>query len=245
MSDREGGPLGRIEVSRSAAASVYERIRTMILGNEIAPGEKLNIDQLARQLGVSQTPVREAMQRLEGDQLVVARRPRGYATTQLLDEAGLRHMFEVRLLLEPWCARAAAVDRAANPGAAMLREIDRFAGEVEGEPRQLMSAHDSRFHELVLSAVDNPFLTSAFRQMHPHLHLFRLYPADIDGEHTIGEHQRIARAIAAADPDEAERAMRAHLLNALERFSVGVAGSAPSLAGVRPGPVRREAVDAG
>lgn len=238
MSDRAAGPPARAEAARSAPASVYERIRAMILSNAIAPGEKLNIDQLARQLGVSQTPVREAVQRLEGDQLVVARQPRGYATTQLLDEAGLRHMFEVRLLLEPWCARAAAVDRANNPGAAMLRELERFAGEVQGDPRHLMSAHDSRFHELILGAVGNPFLTNAFRQMHPHLHLFRLYPADIDGEHTVAEHGRIARAIAAAEPEEAERAMRAHLLNAMERFSAGVDGGAPSLGDVRPGPVR-------
>ncbi|WP_203138683.1 GntR family transcriptional regulator [Microbacterium sp. JZ31] len=245
MAERADDRAGRADVSRSAAASVYERIRTMILASEIAPGEKLNIDQLARQLGVSQTPVREAVQRLEGDQLVVARRPRGYATTQLLDEAGLRHMFEVRLLLEPWSARAAAVDRAANPGAAMLREIDRFAAEMHGDPRHLMSAHDTRFHELILRAVGNDFLANAFRQMHPHLHLFRLYPADIDGAHTIAEHERIARAIAAADPDEAEQAMRAHLLAAMERFSAGVDGGAPSLAGVRPGAVRPRTADVG
>jgi DNA-binding GntR family transcriptional regulator len=233
-------PPARTGSVPAAPASVYERIKAMILSNTIPPGGKLNIDQLARELGVSQTPVREAIQRLEGDKLVV-RLARGYSTTQLLGEAELRHMFEVRLLLEPWCARAAAVDRAGNPGRAMLQEVDRFLREGgDGDARQLISVHDSRFHELVLDAVGNPFLTDAFRQMHPHLHLFRLYPADVDGERTIEEHRRLALAIADADPDEAERAMRSHLLHAMERFSVGVDGKVPSFADVRPGPVRPE-----
>ena len=101
-------------------------MRAAILEGEIAPGTRINIDAVARSLGVSQTPVREVLQRLEGDNLVVYSPGRGYSTTPLLGLAELRSLFEFRLLVEPWAARSAAVDRLANPAAALGKELTGF-----------------------------------------------------------------------------------------------------------------------
>lgn len=236
--------------------TVYARIKAMILDGTVPPGERITIDRMARELGVSQTPVREAMQRLEGDKLVRTRQPRGYATTPLLTKRDLEMMIEVRLLLEPWAARMAAVDRASNPGRALLAEIDAFSGRPGGggadaagtaetagtagaagaagtagtagyraeqagssDWKHELFQHDTRFHLLILEATGNSFLIDAYRQMHPHLHLFRLYPGDPHGTDTSHEHAEIAAAIAACDPDAAEAAMREHILRALSRFS--------------------------
>lgn len=202
----------------------YERIKAMILSNVIPPDTKLTIDKLARELGVSQTPVREALQRLEGDKLVVAKKPRGLWTTSLLDERELRDLIEVRLLLEPWSARAVATDRAMNPGRQMLQEIERFLSEPQRKREgYALASHDVAFHDMIFHAVGNPFLHDSFRQLHAHLHLFRLYPADLDGTHTVQEHRAIAEAVAATDPAAAEQAMRVHLFNAMDRFSTGLA----------------------
>ncbi|TLQ01071.1 GntR family transcriptional regulator [Nesterenkonia salmonea] len=203
----------------------YDRIKAMILSKAIPPDTKLNIDKLARELGVSQTPVREALQRLEGDKLVVGKKPRGLWTSPLLDEGQLRELIEVRLLLEPWSASAAANDRASNPGREMLAEIDRFVALNERKNEgYALASHDVAFHDMIFYAVGNSFLHNAFRQLHAHLHLFRLYPADLDGTHTIEEHKVIAEAISRADPHAAEEAMRAHLFAAMDRFSLGVRG---------------------
>jgi DNA-binding GntR family transcriptional regulator len=105
-------------------------MRASILEGEIAPGTRINIDAVSRSLGVSQTPVREVLQRLEGDNLVVYNPGRGYSTTPLLDLAELRSLFEFRLLVEPWAARPAAVDRLANPSAALEKEITAFRGAM-------------------------------------------------------------------------------------------------------------------
>lgn len=201
----------------------YDRIKAMILSKAIPPDTKLNIDKLARELGVSQTPVREALQRLEGDKLVIGKKPRGLWTTPLLDARELRELIEVRLLLEPWSARAVAGDRAANPGREMLAEIDRFVhlSHHENEGYALAS-HDVAFHDMIFYAVGNSFLHASFRQLHAHLHLFRLYPADLHGTHTIEEHRTIAEAINRADPEAAEEAMRNHLFAAMDRFSAGL-----------------------
>lgn len=201
--------------------TVYARIKAMILDGTVPPGERITIDRMARELGVSQTPVREAMQRLEGDKLVRTRQPRGYATTPLLTKRDLEMMIEVRLLLEPWAARMAAVDRASNPGRALLAELATFSGAAaDGAAwKHELFRHDTRFHLLILEATGNSFLIDAYRQMHPHLHLFRLYPGDPHGTDTSHEHAEIAAAIAACDPDAAEAAMREHILRALSRFS--------------------------
>ncbi len=232
--DAAGATTTRDATSRpTASASVYERIRQAILTNAIAPDVKLNIDALARELGVSPTPVREALQRLEGDRLVVAKQPRGYWTTALLDERGLDQLFEVRLLLEPWAAGAAAVDRASNPGRRLRAEVDRFALARDAPSPETLVLHDSAFHQEILRSVDNPFLDEAYERTHAHLHLFRLYTDDMDAAVTVEEHRRIADAIAACDAPAATRAMRDHLLSALDRFGRGfdVARAARRLAG--------------
>ncbi len=211
----------------SAAATVYERIRHLILTNTIPPDSKLNIDGLARELGVSQTPVREALQRLEGDRLVLAKQTRGYWTSPLLDEDGLDHLFEVRLLIEPWAAGAAAVDRASNPGLWLTREIERFElDDGDGLPGEALVRHDTAFHMAIIEAVGNPFLAEAFERTHAHLHLFRLYTDDMDSSVTIEEHRIIADAIARSDARAATTAMRTHLFSALHRFGRGLGGSA-------------------
>ncbi|TLP79895.1 GntR family transcriptional regulator [Nesterenkonia sphaerica] len=218
-------PWAEAEAPKASGADLppYDRIKAMILSKAIPPDTKLNIDKLARELGVSQTPVREALQRLEGDKLVVGKKPRGLWTTPLLGERELRDLIEVRLLMEPWSARSAATDRATNPGREMLAEIERFVelGELKHQGYALAS-HDVAFHDMIFHAVGNTFLHDAFRQLHAHLHLFRLYPADLDGTHTIEEHKAIAEAISRADPQAAEEAMRAHLFAAMDRFSLGL-----------------------
>jgi len=139
-------PRQSSDISRGKAAvsDVYSSMRASILEGEIAPGTRINIDAVSRSLGVSQTPVREVLQRLEGDNLVVYNPGRGYSTTPLLDLAELRSLFEFRLLVEPWAARSAAVDRLANPSAALEKEIAAFRGAMksDGDLRQDLVAHD-------------------------------------------------------------------------------------------------------
>ena len=226
----------------AAESTVYARIRSMILDGTVPPGERITIDRMARELGVSQTPVREAMQRLEGDRLVRTRHPRGYATTPLLSRRDLEMMIEMRLLLEPWAAKVVAADRGSNPGRALCEEISDFrAGFGAADWKQELSQHDTRFHTRILEATGNSFLLDAYRQMHPHLHLFRLFPGDPHGTDTVTEHAEIAQAIADCDPQAAEEAMRTHILRALERFSASTADASPGRESADAAPGRESA----
>src|SRR5690606_5933905 len=87
---------------------VFELIRADSMALRIPPASRISIDQLARQLGVSQTPIREALSRLEATGLVTKRHFVGYCCAQQLDRRQLDELYELRLLLEPYAARCAA-----------------------------------------------------------------------------------------------------------------------------------------
>ena len=214
--------------SGAAVAKVYAALRMPILDGEIAPGTRINIDAVARRLGVSQTPVREALQRLEGDDLLVYTPGKGYRTTEMLDLAGLRSVFEFRLLIEPWAARSAAADRLTNPAEKLDEELRAFeqAASEKKDVRQQLLLHDTRFHDLVLAATENEVVRQAYSQVHCHLHVFRLYQVDEDGLITIEEHRRVWEAIRACDADAAEHEMVNHIKNSYARSAEAFAGPA-------------------
>jgi DNA-binding GntR family transcriptional regulator len=203
------------------ANSVYTSLRARIVEGDIPPETRLNIDAISRESGYSQTPVREALQRLEGDGLVVSQPARGYSTTPVLDLAGLRSLFEFRLLIEPWTARAAAVDALTNPATELERELQTFQRAIDGggDIRREMLAHDTRFHNAIVAASRNGTVAQAYLQTHGHLHVFRLHPVDLDGSDTMAEHLAIWEAIRGCRPEEAEALMAEHIANSFRRSS--------------------------
>lgn len=223
--DREFEARGR------SSGDVYAILRAKILDLQLPPDGKLNIDALAREMGVSQTPIREALSQLEGDRLIVKTPGKGYRTTALLDTVELRELFEFRLLVEPWAARAAAVNRLINPARTLQAWLDEFeTGTAQDDSvRHRLITHDTAFHDRILSASSNEFALHAYRATHCHLHLFRLHPADYQGTTTVEEHRAIVNAIAACDPDAAEEAMYRHLVGAYHRFAEAFDQDGPGL----------------
>ncbi len=102
---RNGSTRGRLRVQRPGRQIVtdgaYEALQRMIMDHEVEPGERLNMEELARQLDVSATPDREALARLESDGLVTRRALSGYAVAPFLTSDSLGYLFEIRHLLEP------------------------------------------------------------------------------------------------------------------------------------------------
>lgn len=221
------------DVSEPGAATdkVYEDLRMAIVYGDIAPVTHIKIDAVATRLGVSQTPVREALQQLEGDGLLTHTPGRGYRTTPMIDLDRLQSLFEFRLLVEPWAVRLAAVDRLTNPAVALDDELKTFEGValLGGDIRQAVLSHDVCFHDTILAAAGNDVVRRTFRQIHCHLHVFRLYKVDTAGTLTIGEHRRIWSAIKACDPDAAEEAMTQHLMSSYRRSAQAFESSAPEI----------------
>jgi DNA-binding GntR family transcriptional regulator len=221
---------GKIQsaISRSSTSDVYELLRRKILEHSIPPATKINIDQISKELGVSATPVREALRLLQGDNLLVATSNKGYATTEILDAQGVRDLFELRLLIEPWAARTAASNRLQNPAKELEKEIKSF-DSTSDSIQHAMIGHDSKFHRAILLSTENQTVIQAFEQSHCHLHLFRMFRDDWDWKTSLAQHKQIAKAISNADPAGAEEAMRSHLNSAYLGFIEGM----PKIPGAR------------
>lgn len=224
----------------------YDRIRDMLLKHEISPGQRINIDALARELNVSQTPVREALARLESDDLVVKEPLRGYKATALLTVDQMKDLFQFRGIIEPWAATMAArqID---DEGKDKLRQELAKGKSAENldidEAYAAMSQHDARFHTLIAELSGSELVRDAYVRTHCHLHLFRLYAvlktwigearndAEVVGELfelyyepksgflALKEHEAIAQAVMNGEEKKASELMLSHIQNSLKRFA--------------------------
>jgi DNA-binding GntR family transcriptional regulator len=203
--------------------NVYEAIKALVMDHAIAPGARVNIDALARQLQVSQTPLREALARLESDGLVTKEPLRGYSAAPLMSWKQLDDLYGFRLLVEPWAAGSAATNITDAGRTRLSDEIASCSDAPDSgsyEDYKRLSAHDTRFHDLIMEFSGNISLRDIYSKTHCHLHGFRLYYGSGIGMKALKEHQRIAKAVASGNSDRAETAMRAHLENARKRFRV-------------------------
>ena len=239
-------PVKRTPRRSVLSDEIYDMIKAMIFDHEIAPGSRVNIDALSAQLEVSQTPVREALARLESDGLIEKEPLKGYKATQLLSIKELNDLFQFRLLIEPWAAEQAAkvIDNTGKTALKAEMQSAKTALKFAGDGQfQALTEHDSRFHSLISNISGNQTVADFYERTHCHLHLFRLYMANklhrIDGESraefvqelfeqyyqsgsgqlAIKEHDAIAKAILDQNAKAAKAAMHAHIESSLKRFS--------------------------
>jgi DNA-binding GntR family transcriptional regulator len=207
---------------RVLADDVFGVLVAMVMDHVVEPGARMSIDGLAARLGVSPTPVREALARLEALGLARKEPLRGYRATPLLTRSELEDLFEFRLLIEPWAAGRAATNVAsgtADRGALGRLLVDADQAPAEGYARyRALTEHDRRFHETLLALAGNDHVRDAFARTHCHLHIFRLYYVQQIGTSALAEHTVIADAVLAGDAAAAKRAMRAHLVASRDRL---------------------------
>lgn len=201
--------------------SVYEAIKGLLMDNFLTPGSRLSIDRLSRELEVSQTPVREALTRLESDGLVVKKPNAGFIVAPLLSGATLGDLYEIRLVIEPLAARRAAessrVDDVERMRAALRGAVPVAGGDTYGAYREF-ALMDAKLHLAIAAAGGNPFITEALERLRPHTQTYRLYYRSGIAANTVAEHAAVVDAIAAADPERAELMMRRHLEASRDRL---------------------------
>ena len=135
-------------------------------------------------------------------------------------KSDIAELYELRLLLEPQTARAAAerVDEAAKRRFAAEIEAGQAAASGVGYAAHFdLSNHDTRLHDLVMEIAGNSAIRQAYARTHCHLHTFRLGYSETFGSHTIDEHTALVEAITSGDGDAAEAAMRAHVSASRDR----------------------------
>lgn len=216
----EGVAPGHRRVKRSSGfvEEVFEIIRADLMALRIPPDTRISIDNLARELGVSQTPIREALSMLEAIGLVTRRRYAGYCSAPQLNSEELDQLYEVRLLIEPYAA-ARAAERMSD---AQLEQIRDLVRDMEpGESRTSydhFAVQDSELHDLIAWASGNPLIQDSLARLHAHLHIFRLrFHSEVTTE-ACTEHVALMDALSRRNPKDAEAAMRLHIEKSYNRM---------------------------
>src|SRR5262245_27024437 len=164
----------RLKRSQGFVEEVFALIRADIMSLRIPPDTRISIESLVRELGVSQTPIREALSMLEAIGLVTKRHFVGYCSAPQLNRKQLDELYEVRLLIEPYAARCAAE----RMSAAELQKIASLAQSMEpGETRKSydrFADQDSQLHDLIALGSGNRLIRESLARLHAHLHIFRL-----------------------------------------------------------------------
>ncbi len=210
-----------IQRSKGLAEEVYKSIFDKIMSLDIAPGSRITVDNLVRELEVSQTPIREALGRLEGEGLVVKTHHIGYSAAPQITRRRFDELYDLRLQLEPYAAGLAA-RRIDPPGLQSLSGNAEAMTAINGADENLRYATfarlDAVFHEQIFEIAGNELVRDVLAAQHTHFHLFRLlYHARVTEEALI-EHQAIMDAIANKDKIGAELAMRRHLEMSRQRL---------------------------
>src|SRR4051812_3883803 len=220
----------RLAQRQALPGSVYEIVTDMLMTHAFEPGARLNIEELARTLGVSATPVREALARVEADGLIVKQPGRSYTVAPLMGIEQVRELIELRLLVEPALAAKVAA-RAESNEVKELRRAARAGGagvEITAAANRLDMVYDATFHAMLANLAGNQMISDMLTRLRSHLHTFRLYYHARLHSVTKNEHLAVVDAVARQDPDGAAEAMRVHLVSALERLETFVDGGSPN-----------------
>lgn len=211
---------------------VYEALLEKLLDGSMPPGVALGIDSLSRELGVSQTPVREALVQMEHTGLVTRVALKGYRVAPPLSSHQLAELHDARAMLE-----LTAIERAAQHAGDLLPELRaahaqhvlaahrvrklRGGGAEPADHSDLREYFDAdwEFHLTIIRAAENRFLVQMAESLSAHVHRMRqtVDHGTFDIDQAVAEHAAILAAFESGDPEAPAAAMRAHLSGVAHR----------------------------
>ena len=199
---------------------VFNTLREAILRGELKPGERLMEIQLANKLGVSRTPIREAIRKLELEGLVLMI-PRKGAEVAQITEKSLRDVLEVRRALENLAVQLVCLRMSPQTLADLKAAARAFEEILGGEDVTAVAEADVAFHDVIYMATDNQRLISLLNNLREQMYRYRVEYLKKKECHKqlLWEHQEIIRAIEAGEIDVATKITEQHIDNQVEAVS--------------------------
>ncbi|MEU5879099.1 GntR family transcriptional regulator [Spirillospora sp. NPDC047279] len=215
------GQLGELEPvpRRSTVEIVYDELRSAILYGSLAPGDQLGEAELAARLGISRGPLREAMQRLVQEGLLLSEPHRGLFVITL-DEGDVEDVYMTRLAIE----RAACVLlMQRNRGEAVMQlteALQQLMDAARERDRVKMSDADQAFHEVLVRSSGSPRLERMAQTLlvETRMCLNALQAKYPEPEELVDEHQRLVDAIADGEEERLLRLIEEHMTDSIERL---------------------------
>ena len=209
--------MSKILASRPLYEEVADQLRVRIFAHELAPGTWIDEQTLAKEFGISRTPLREAIKVLAAEGLITMKLRRGAYVTEV-NRGDLEQIFTILSLLEGQAAKEAATIAQEKD----LNELDDMHLRLEkaAADRNLDQFFEVnvRFHERIIAIANNPWMTSVIADLRKVLKLQRKDSLSRTGrlQSSLSEHREILKALLKRDPIAAEQAMRTHLARGLE-----------------------------
>ena len=193
---------------------VFNTLRTSILTGELKPGERLMEIHLADKLGVSRTPIREAIRKLELEGLVLMI-PRRGAEVARISEKSMRDVLEVRRSLEELAIELACQRMTDEEFKELQRAQEAFKSAVEHGSAMEIAETDEAYHDIIYNSTGNMRLVQILNNLREQMYRYRLeYIKDEDKRQILlVEHNKIYRALCSRHVEEAKQAMREHIDN--------------------------------
>lgn len=191
---------------------IYVSLRERIVSNQFLPGQSIVENEIAGEYGVSRTPVREAVRRLEQDGLVRRGRGRRGYCVRLFDLAELDEDYAVRIALEELALRTVAA-RLTPELAASLWEVWRSFPD-QGTPQEAL-AGDERFHKALAAASGNRILLEFLETVDQRIHTVRAIDFTVSDRRAVSkaEHRAILSALVSGRTDEASEMLHSHIVH--------------------------------
>jgi DNA-binding GntR family transcriptional regulator len=214
-------PLEKVAGTLSLKERAYEAIKDAILALKLEPGAPLVEAELAQQLGISKTPVREALQELEREGFVTRILFKGTYVTEVTMR-DLSEVFQLRAVLEGLAARLATPLFSPTELDEIAENLTAAEAALAMGDRARCSELGKRLHDAIINKADSQRLVLIIRNLDDHVQRFRALSDQISGRlhKSVKEHRRILAALRQRDPDLAEQAMRDHLFSVLQDLSV-------------------------
>ncbi len=191
---------------------VFQTLRQAILKGELEPGERLMEIHLAQKLGVSRTPVREAIRKLELEGLVIMI-PRKGAIVAEITVSELEDVLEVRLALEELAVKHACRKHTDEQVAKLQRAAAEFRRVLHGSDISAYAQADEEFHEIIYRMTENKRLVQILNNLREQMYRYRLEYLKDKSSHAqlVCEHDEIVSALADGDEEKALRVMTQHV----------------------------------
>ena len=193
---------------------VFNTLRQAILRGELKPGERLMEIQLANKLGVSRTPIREAIRKLELEGLVLMI-PRKGAEVAEITEKNMRDVLEVRKALEELAVQLACEKITAEEIEEMKKAAEEFRMILKNKDITEIAEADVRFHDIIYMATDNQKLILLLNNLREQMYRYRVeYLKDEETRNLlVSEHEELVKAIREGDVQKAQDISFHHLEN--------------------------------
>lgn len=199
---------------------VFKTLRQAILMGDLAPGQRLMEIQLAKQLGVSRTPIREAIRKLELEGLVVMI-PRKGAHVASITQKGLNDVLEVRLALEELAVELACKRITEEEILSLHNSLRAFKLAVHAKNLSQIAERDVELHDIIYSATKNDKLILLLNNLREQLYRYRIeYVKEYDSHNTLTkEHEALIKTVAARDVVRAKAIIADHIKHQAQTVS--------------------------